>query len=86
MKREELISEITDFCFKYRLFNKSVYMSEIKDKIEKGLNESDFIESLINTIIYKTRNQKNIDTEKLKKLLLELEKIRLELEYANKST
>jgi len=45
------------------------------------LKDVSFIESLINTIIVKTKKSKDIDVEKLKELLLELEKIRLDLEY-----
>ena len=65
---------------RYRLFDKSVHANEIQSRIENGLTESPFIESLINTIIVKTKKRKNIDTGKLKTLFLELEKIRLELE------
>ena len=81
MKRELLINEITDFCFKYRLLKEPVNLEDIKTRIEKGLEDSEFIENLINTIIVKTKHRKNIDTEKLKCLLLELDRVRLELEY-----
>ena len=83
MERKELINEIAYFCYEYRLFSKVIEESEIKERIEKQLNESDFLESLINTIIVKTKNHKNMNVEKLTALLLELEKLRLEIEYKN---
>ena len=81
MERKELINEIINFCFEHGLFKGTVKVSELKIKIRKGLNDSEFIENLINTIIIKTRYRKSIDTEKIKALLLGLEEIRLELEY-----
>ena len=84
MRKEDLINEIAYFCYEYRLFSKTIEVDEIKNKIERQLNESDFLESLINTIIVKTKNHKNMSVEKLKDLLLELEKLRLEIEYQEK--
>jgi hypothetical protein len=81
MEREELINIIIDFFIEYKLFKKSVKIDEIKNAIDEQLNDARFIENLINTIIRKTQNRKNIDTDKVKNLLLELDKIRLELEF-----
>ena len=81
MERNVLVNEIASFCFQYGIFDKSIRVSEIKNRIRNQLDNVEFIENLINTLIIKTRNRKNIDVEKLKELLLELEKIRLELEY-----
>ena len=81
MKRKELINAITDFCLEYKLFDRSVKVDVLINKISEQLKDIEFVESLINTIIIKTRKRRNIDTNKIKNLLLELEKIRLELEY-----
>jgi len=81
MERNILVNEIAAFCFSYGVFDKSIRAREIKKNIKSQLDDVEFIESLINTLIVKTRNRKNIDIEKLKELLLELEKIRLDLEY-----
>lgn len=81
MKRDTLVNEIAEFGFKYGVFNKSLGVDEIKKGLEDMLEDSAFIETLINTIIIKTKGNKNIDTRKLKLILLHLEKIRLELEY-----
>ena len=81
MERKELINEIAVFCYDYRLFKRTIKIDELINIIELQLEDVAFIESLINTIIVKTNKDKNIDVEKVKKILLELDKIRLELEY-----
>jgi len=81
MERNDLINEITDFFVEYGLLSKSVNIDEIKSKIDEQLNDIPFIESLINTIILKTRNGKAKNYIRIIKLLAELEKVRLELEY-----
>jgi len=86
MERKVLIDEIVNFCIEYEVFNKSFSISEINRRIENGLKDCAFIESLINTIIIKTQNHDNIDVEKIKKLRLELEKIKLDEEYKNQGT
>ena len=81
IQRETLVNEIISFCYEYELFGKSVREDLIRKVIEERLEESEFIENLINTIIVKTKNREDIDVQNLKELLLELEKVRLELEY-----
>ena len=81
MTRKILIDEIVRFGSLYGLFDKKIRIYEIRNTIETQLANVDFVESLINTIIRKTKSHKNVDTEKLKELLLALEKIRLNLEY-----
>lgn len=81
MKRNKLISEIANFGIKHKIFNTDIEIDEIKIRIGYILDEAEYIESLINTIIVRTKKQKNIDYKKLKTILLELETIRLELEY-----
>ena len=81
MERKYLVNEIVSFGFKYGLFNKSIKASEIKSKINEGLQNSEFIENLINTIILTAKKRKNIDVRRLKELLFELDKLRLDLEY-----
>ena len=77
MERNTLISAIVRFCFDYDGF----IDDEIERKVESKLNEVEFIENLINTIVIKAKNSRNIDITQVKAMLLELEKIRLELEY-----
>ena len=81
MNKDILIDEIASFGFNYGLFNDQIEIEEIKKRIGYMLEDSEFLENLINTIILKARYYKNIDMDKLKKLLIDLEKTRLELEY-----
>ena len=78
---KKLASEVTEFVLEYSIFNISCEKKELEEKIEEQFEDVVFVEGLINTIIVKTRNRKNIDTGKLIDLLIELEKLRLELEY-----
>ena len=81
MERKVLVDEIVRFSLKYRIFNTKIEIGELRNRIECNLKDSVFVENLINTIIVKTNNRKKLDIEKLKELPLELEKIRLDLEY-----
>jgi len=81
MERKYLIGEIISFCFEYKVFTKKVNIREIKESIDRQLEDTIFIENLINMIICKTKYRKNVDVARIKRLLLALEKIRLEMEY-----
>jgi hypothetical protein len=76
-----LINEIINFCDKYKLLENSENLSKVMDKIEEQLNNSEFVEELIHFFIIKTKNHKDINTGQLITILIELERIRLELEY-----
>ena len=78
MERDSLINEIISFCFDYEL---PIDKNELKAQIADKLKEAHFIESLINAIVIKAKNSQTINKDKVKRMLLELEKIRLELEY-----
>lgn len=82
MERDVLINEIASFCLDYGVI---IDQSEMKSKIEAGLEKAELIESLYNTIFIKGKNGKIKDIEKVKELLIELEKIRLDLEFENYS-
>jgi len=78
MERDILINEIASFCIDYGVI---IDRREIRNKIEAGLGRAELIESLINTIFIKAKNGRIKDIEKVKELLVELEKIRLDLEF-----
>ena len=80
-ERRKLINEITQFCVEHEIFKGKVETIDIEIGVEVGLESKEFIESLINTIIKRTVYKKNMDIEKIKFILIELEKIRLDLEY-----
>ena len=82
MERNILVGKIVNFCFTYNVLDDaSIEVSELTRIIDKGLDEAYFLESLINTIIVRTKRHKGVDIKLVKELLIELEKIRLELEY-----
>ena len=81
MERKRLANELTDFCLAHQIFNISCGAKEIKQRIEEAFIDVVFVEGLINLIIVKVKNQKDVDTGKLIELLSELERLRLELEY-----
>jgi len=78
MERDILINEIVSFCLDYGVL---IDRREVKSKIEEGLEKAELIENLINTIFIKAKNGKIRDIEKVKELLIELEKTRLDLEF-----
>ena len=81
MKREILIEKIVDFYVEYSLCNKSTNLDELRTKIGNQLRDCDYLDDLINTIYVKTRYLKYLNNDDIVTMLLELEKIRLELEY-----
>ena len=78
MERNILIREIVSFCLDYGI---KLSEKEVKTKVEIYLTKAEFIESLIGTIISKAKRNKNMDITKVKELIIELEKIRLDLEF-----
>ena len=80
MNKYRLAEEIINFCGENHIFG-NANIDTSANKIAEQLEESWFVEHFIFTLITKTKNKKNIDFKKLKELLLELEKIRLDLEY-----
>jgi hypothetical protein len=84
MERKDIIKEIVDYCNKYFLKTRKLTRGEILD-ISVLIDDKKFIEGIINKIYCRTVNNPNIDKKRTVKLLLELEKIRLELEYYDKS-
>ena len=83
MEKEELINEVIDFCFDYDMFYTIADISEIESKISKQLEQNEFVKSLIDAVIVKIKYSKYINTEKARTLLIELEKLKLELLYKN---
>jgi len=78
---ETLANEIIKFCIEYEVFEKTKSEEELKKIVHHHLNDEAFIENIINTFISTARTRNDMDVEKLKMILIELEKIRLELEY-----
>ena len=75
MGRKDFINELIDFIGEYKLLDVT------KERIERYLEDSVFIEELIELFITKAKYLEDMDFERLNKLLSVLEDIRLELEY-----
>ena len=80
MSKYDLANELIAFCMTYKVFGNSE-IGASAGKIAEQLEESWFVEHFIYTLITKTKDKVDVDFKKLKELLLELEKIRLDLEY-----
>ena len=80
MGRKELAEEIISFCIRYKLIRNAKRLLLAKNRIEERLGDICFVESLIHIFILKTKFTE-VDNDRLKKLLVELERVRLDLEY-----
>ncbi len=84
MEQYKLVREIIKTCQYFKVMNCDVNDSFVEKKIIDGLEDIIFVENLLN-IFYKKmklkRFQKTLDQNRLKRLLIELEKIRLNLEF-----
>lgn len=84
MEQYKLVREIIKTCQYFKVMNYDVNDSFVEKKIIDGLEDIIFVENLLN-IFYKKmklkRFQKTLDQNRLKRLLIELEKIRLNLEF-----
>ena len=81
MERKRLAQELTDFCIAYRILGIPCGARELEERIERQLDDVVFVETLINQIIVKAKNNWGINKDKLVEVLSELERVRLELEY-----
>lgn len=84
MEQYKLVKEIIKTCQYFKIMNCDINDSFVKKKIIDGLEDIIFVENLLN-IFYKKmkqkRFQKTLNQNRLKRLLIELEKIRLNLEF-----
>jgi len=81
MKRNRLAYELTNFCLAYGILNATHEAEEMRQGIEARFDDVAFVEELIHLIGVRSNNRKDIDKNKIKELLLELERLRLEHEY-----
>jgi len=78
MEKNLLVDEIVNFCLDYGVV---IDREEIKRNINQGLEKAELIENLYNTIFKKAKSGRIMEIKRVKELLLELEKIRLDLEF-----
>ena len=84
MDQYKLVKEIIKICQYFKIVEKDIDNYFVEKKIIDGLDDIIFVENLLN-IFYKKmklkRYRNSLDQNRLKKLLIELEKIRLNLEF-----
>ena len=68
------------FGFEHGLFSKSININELKIGIEAGLKRVEFVEEFLNKT-YVIKYRKKLNNLKIKSLIAELEKIRLDMEF-----
>lgn len=84
MDQYKLVKEIIKTCQYFKIVEIDIDNYFVEKKIIDGLDDIIFVENLLN-IFYKKmklkRYRNSLDQNRLKKLLIELEKIRLNLEF-----
>lgn len=84
MDQYKLVKEIIKTCQYFKIVERGIDNYFVEKKIIDGLDDIIFVENLLN-IFYKKmklkRYRNSLDQNRLKKLLIELEKIRLNLEF-----
>ena len=84
MSIHKLIKEIIRTCNYFRIINPDEDYYFLEKKIFDGLQDINFVENLLSVLYQKMklkRFQKTLNKDRLKNLLIELEKIRLDLEF-----
>lgn len=84
MDQYKIVKEIIKTCQYFEIVERDIDNYFVEKKIIDGLDDIIFVENLLN-IFYKKmklkRYRNSLDQNRLKKLLIELEKIRLNLEF-----
>ncbi|MCI8291538.1 MAG: hypothetical protein HFJ25_04765 [Clostridia bacterium] len=84
MDQYKLIKEIIKTCKYFKVIDYEINDPFVEKKIIDGLEDIIFVENLLNIFYSKMKSkrfQKTLNQNRLKKLLIELEKIRLNLEF-----
>ena len=83
MDQYKLVKEIIKMCQYFKVLQVSDSDIYVEKKIIDGLDDIIFVENLLNIFYQKMKLKrfKNLDQNRLKRLLIELEKIRLNLEF-----
>ncbi|MCL2718715.1 MAG: hypothetical protein FWE14_08040 [Lachnospiraceae bacterium] len=80
MENEKLIVEIIDICIEFNIIKNHENIEQRKVNLASILEDAAFVEILYCEIFKKARQRKLVNTDRIKQVLLGLEKIRLELE------
>ena len=81
MERNKLVKELASFFFVYGILGRELEESAIKEIIENSLDKIELVETLINKLTDKVKACNYVEIEQAKAFLLELERIRIELDF-----
>lgn len=84
MDQYNLIKEIIKTCKYFKIIDYEIDNHFVEKKIIDGLEDIIFVENMLNVFYTKMKTKKynkSLNQNRLKKLLIELEKIRLNLEF-----
>ena len=82
LEREIVTNKIVNFCLQHEMLDKDIDTSIARSKIKQELKNASFVENLIHTLTIKARMFNDVEViDELIEILMELEKIRLDLEY-----
>ena len=84
MNQYELVKEIIKMCKYFKIVDYEVDNNFVEKKIMDSLEDIIFVENMLNVFYIKMKSKKYnkyLNQKRLKKLLIELEKIRLNLEF-----
>lgn len=84
MKKNELVIEIIKTCRYFKIIKGQYDDEELEQNISNNLKDIAFVESLLKTFYSKMKQKrfkKDLNKERLKKLIIELEIIRTNLEF-----
>jgi len=85
MEKEKLVVEIIDICYEFKIIKSLDNISQKQENLKAILEDAGFVEILYSEIFRKAKERQIIHTEKIKQVLLALEKIRLDLECESES-
>lgn len=84
MNQYKLVKEIIKTCKYFKIMDYEVDNNFVEKKIIDSLEDITFVENMLNVFYTKMKSKKynkHLNHNRLKKLLIELEKIRLNLEF-----
>ena len=80
MRKEKLVDTIIDVGVELKIIKKPVNIKLIKNNVKIIIGDVAFIERLYNIIFIRAKKCNILHTKRIKHLLMELERIRIDLE------
>lgn len=86
MEKEDLIDELIDVCFELELFKVRENIEQKRHSIKTIIEDVTFVETFYIEIFKRAKKRNIVHTNKIMKVLLKLEKARLELEKEDETS